>query len=79
YMVDNIGTGPTALYHYATYMGESMSILDAFGETNEDIFTVEFLIEGFYQPVTVYDTIPKNQQFRFQVVRTTEICNIRLD
>lgn len=79
YLVDNIGIGPLEPYHYAIYLGSSMSILDAFGATNDDIFTVEFLIEGIYQRMTPDDIIPNGQKFRFQVVRTTEICHISLE
>lgn len=80
YNVENIGIGPLEPYYYAKYLGATLPILDAFGETNNDIFTVEFLTEyGTYQSVTVNDIIPHGQEFRFQVVRTTEICNINLE
>lgn len=78
YTVDNIGTSPNEPYYYATYLGETMAIVDAFWDARYDMFTVEFIIDGVYQPVPNWETILHGQEFRFQVVRTTEICHINL-
>lgn len=81
FRLNYIGTGSDEPYYYATWLGTTMPLNEAFGDAINDLFIVQYQYESYplWRDVSAYTEVQHNQFIRFQVVRTTEICGFRLE